>query len=41
VIVTPHSAFNTTEALERIMETTIVNIAGFVEGKPENLVKGA
>lgn len=39
VIVTPHSAFNTKEALERIMETTIENIIGFAKGKPENLAK--
>jgi D-lactate dehydrogenase len=38
VIITPHSAFNTREALERIIDTTIENIRGYAGGKPENLV---
>jgi D-lactate dehydrogenase len=38
VIVTPHNAFNTWEALQRILDTTIKNIHTFQEGKPENLV---
>lgn len=38
VYITPHSAFNTREALERILETTRSNIDGFVRGKAENLV---
>lgn len=38
VIVTPHNAFNTQEALERILNTTIKNISGFMNGNPENLV---
>ncbi len=38
VIVTPHAAFNTTEAVERILETTIGNITSFAEGSPTNLV---
>lgn len=39
VIVTPHNAFNSKEALERILETTIENIQGFLKGKTINLVK--
>jgi D-lactate dehydrogenase len=39
VIVTPHSAFNTIEALRRIMDTTIANLTHFLEGKPENVAK--
>jgi D-lactate dehydrogenase len=39
VIVTPHNAFNTWEALGRILDTTIENIREFHEGKPINLVK--
>jgi D-lactate dehydrogenase len=39
VIVTPHNAFNTGEALKRILDTTIENILGFINGKPKNLVK--
>lgn len=38
VIVTPHSAFNTKEALERILNTTIENIVAFTKGTPENVV---
>ncbi|MBU1014962.1 hydroxyacid dehydrogenase [Patescibacteria group bacterium] len=38
VLITPHNAFNSQEALECIVETTLRNIQGFVEGKPINLV---
>jgi D-lactate dehydrogenase len=38
VIVTPHNAFNTTEAIERILDTTIENIKAFVTGSPTNVV---
>ena len=38
VIVTPHTAFNTTEAVERILDTTIENIKAFSTGSPINLV---
>lgn len=38
VIVTPHLAFNTTEAVERILDTTIDNIRHFAEGSPTNIV---
>lgn len=38
VIVTPHSAFNTREAVHRIVQTTVENIASFIEGAPENVV---
>jgi D-lactate dehydrogenase len=37
-IVTPHSAFNTREALDRIMQTTAGNIENFVAGRPVNIV---
>jgi D-lactate dehydrogenase len=39
VIVTPHNAFNSQEALIRILDTTIDNITGFVAGKPQNIIK--
>ncbi|MBW2963275.1 hydroxyacid dehydrogenase [Candidatus Woesearchaeota archaeon] len=39
VIITPHNAFNSQEALMRILETTIENIKGFAAGKVVNLVK--
>lgn len=38
VIVTPHLAFNTTEAIERILNATIDNIKHFDEGTPSNIV---
>ncbi|MEN9342240.1 MAG: hypothetical protein RIQ54_496 [Candidatus Parcubacteria bacterium] len=34
VMITPHNAFNTKEALARILETTAQNIKNFMEGKP-------
>jgi len=39
VIVTPHNAFNTEEALQSIIETTIENIEGYTNGKPINIVE--
>ncbi|MEQ1866169.1 MAG: hydroxyacid dehydrogenase [Micropepsaceae bacterium] len=38
VIVTPHSAFNTREAVQRIIDTTIENIQAFALGRPRNVV---
>jgi len=38
VAFTPHNAFNSREALLRILETTAENIRGFAEGAPRNLV---
>lgn len=38
VLITPHNAFNSIEALERILGTSIDNITGFIAGKPTNLV---
>lgn len=38
VIVTPHLAFNTTEAVERILDATIENIQHFETGAPTNVV---
>ncbi|MBL7053732.1 hydroxyacid dehydrogenase [Patescibacteria group bacterium] len=39
VLVTPHNAFNSQEALERILDTTVDNINGFIKGKFINKVK--
>jgi D-lactate dehydrogenase len=39
VIVTPHNAFNSVEALQRILDTTIENILAFSANKYINLVK--
>ncbi|MEZ6097692.1 MAG: hydroxyacid dehydrogenase [Pirellulaceae bacterium] len=38
VVVTPHSAFNTREAVQRILDTTVENIQAFARGKPINVV---
>ncbi|SER22648.1 D-lactate dehydrogenase [Faunimonas pinastri] len=38
VIVTPHSAYNTREAVSRIVATSIANILAFGSGKPQNVV---
>lgn len=41
VLMTPHNAFNTQEALERILRTTVANVKGFLAGNliPKNIVK--
>jgi len=38
VIITPHSAFNTREAVGRIVDTSAANIAAFLAGRPQNIV---
>lgn len=38
VIITPHSAFNTREAIVRILQTTAENIENFIADNPRNLV---
>lgn len=38
VIVTPHNAFNTKEALTRILDMSVDNIKAFIEGNPINVV---
>ena len=37
-IVTPHNAFNSTEAIQRIIDMTIDNIKSFADGKIKNEV---
>lgn len=39
VLITPHNAFNSQEAFDRILDTTVSNIKSFIEGKPNNQVK--
>ena len=39
VIFTPHIAFYSQEALERIIETTSQNILQFLKGETQNLVE--
>jgi D-lactate dehydrogenase len=38
VYITPHSAFNTTEAITRILTTTVDNIKAFIRDQQKNLV---
>lgn len=38
VVITPHIAFYSQEALQRILETTIMNIQSFIKGQPANVV---
>lgn len=38
VLITPHNAFNSEEALGRILNTTLENIKSFIVGKPTNLI---
>lgn len=39
VIITPHNAFNSTQALQRILDTTIENIQGFYKKEIKNEVR--
>ena len=39
VIITPHNAFNSWEALHRILDTAILNISSFLKKKPVNNVR--
>lgn len=38
VVITPHNAFNSDEALKKIVETTHENLVGFATGAPLNVV---
>jgi D-lactate dehydrogenase len=38
VIVTPHNAYNTDAALQRLIATTLANIEAFARGAPQNVV---
>lgn len=38
VILTPHIAYNTHEAVRRILDTTLANIQAFAHGAPQNVV---
>ncbi|GBC96428.1 D-lactate dehydrogenase [bacterium HR16] len=38
VVFTPHIAFNSQEAVERILDTTLENLCAFLQGKPQNVV---
>ncbi len=39
VILTPHIAFNTEEALRRILDTTIANVKAYLQGTPDHVVR--
>ncbi|MFA7286444.1 MAG: NAD(P)-dependent oxidoreductase [Patescibacteria group bacterium] len=38
VLISPHNAFNTIEAMRRILETTYTDIEQFLQGKPINII---
>lgn len=38
VVITPHVAFNTKEAVQRILETSFDNVKKFIEGNPQNVI---
>lgn len=38
VVFTPHIAFNSQEAVERILDTTLENLHAFLQGNPQNVV---
>jgi D-lactate dehydrogenase len=38
VVITPHIAFNSREAVQRILDTTVDNLRAFLAGQPQNMV---
>ena len=40
IIVTPHIAWATFEARQRLMDIAVANVAAFIEGNPCNVVNG-
>lgn len=38
-IITPHNAYNTQEAILRILDTTIINVKNMIDGTPSNVIK--
>jgi len=40
IVITPHIAWATREARQRLMRTTAENVRAFLEGKPQNVVNG-
>lgn len=39
VILTPHAAFNTVEAIKRILDTTVLDMVSFINNDAQNVVK--
>jgi len=39
VVFTPHIAFNSREAVQRILDTTLHNLKAYLEGQPQNVVE--
>jgi len=39
VVITPHNAFNSQEAIDRRIKTTLENVLAFMKGIPQNVVK--
>jgi D-lactate dehydrogenase len=39
VVITPHNAFNSKEALQEILETSLGNVKNFLSGAPTNIVE--
>ena len=39
VVITPHNAFNSKEALQEILETSLGNVKSFLNGAPTNIVE--
>ena len=38
VMITPHSAWSTLQARQKLVDETIINIRSFFDGKPRNIV---
>jgi len=38
VVITPHTAFNTKEAIQRILDVTVENVLSFSSGTPKNII---
>lgn len=38
VLITPHNAFNTREAVDRLLRTSVQNLVSFLAGRPQNVV---
>jgi len=37
-LITPHNAYNTRDALFRMLSTVVENLRAFLKGKPKNVV---